>query len=157
MSQVPPPSYPPTGLPPTNDYASPGSDKPKGMSITALVLGILSFATCCVGMNYVNLGMLVAIAAVIVGYMARQKVARGEQGGGGMATAGFILGIVNLVLQIIAIILVLTFGVSLMNWAQQKQVELEEQPQDSTLTAPSDVTGGGVVDETPAPTPEPVP
>ncbi len=154
MSQVPPPpSYP--GSPQMGGYNPPGGAMPKGMSITALVLGILSFFTCCVAYNYVNLGMLVALAAVIVGFMARQKVARGEQGGGGMATAGLILGAVNLIIQIILLVVFLVFGVEMMNWAQ-KQAELN-QPQDSTLTAPSDVTGGGVVDETPAPTTEPVP
>ncbi len=154
MSQVPPPpSYP--GSPQMAGYTPPGGAAPKGMSITALVLGIASFFTCCIGVQYVNLGMLVAIAAIVVGYLALKKVARGEQGGGGMAKAGLILGVVNLILQIIAIVLVLVFGVSLMNWAQQKQAELDEQGR-STVVTPSDTTDDVIID-TPAPTTAPAP
>ncbi len=73
-------------------------------AIAALATGIagIVFAICC---SFV--GLLLGIAAVVLGYMSKQEIARsnGAQGGGGLAQGGFITGIVAVVLAIIMIIL----------------------------------------------------
>lgn len=75
-------------------------------AIVALVLGIASFFTC---------GLLVAIPAIIVGRDARREIdaSGGRLQGRPLATAGFVLGIVNTalsVLLIVAAVLALVFG-----------------------------------------------
>lgn len=129
MSQFPPPP-PPQPMP----YAGGQPPKPIGFSVTALVLGIASFLTCCIGYKHVNLGMLVGIAAIVVGLSARKKVALGLQRGGGMAMAGLILGIVNVVLQVVVLVIGLAFGPKLQNWAEQ-QMQMQQQRQQQSTPA----------------------
>ncbi len=126
MSQVPPPmTVPPVG------YQTPGPNKPNTLAVMALVLGIGSFFLCFVPIyaGPVGLGLLGAIGAIILGYMARQKIARGEQSGGGMATAGMVLGIVNIILQIVLILIALIFGAALLGFGNRMIQEAERQQQ----------------------------
>src|SRR5215471_17049641 len=77
---IPPPQGWPVGGPtPTNDTKA----------IVALVLGIIS---CVVGFCYI--GWLVGIPAIIFGVLAHRDIKRshGMIMGGGMATAGIVLG-----------------------------------------------------------------
>ena len=86
---APPPGYgPPAG----------GNNK---KSIWALVLGILSLVCC---------GLFAGIPAIILGKQAQKEIdaSGGLQTGRGMATAGFVLGIISIVFSIIYIILSLT-------------------------------------------------
>lgn len=95
---APPPGYPaypaypgaPPGAGPGYGYGRPGYPgyggppprKSNGLAVAALIMGVLSFATC----------PLVGIGALICGYKGR-TVAREQTGeGGGMALAGIILG-----------------------------------------------------------------
>ncbi len=85
---IPPLPYPPPPAPPrraagTNPWA-----------VASLVLGILSFMC---------LPFIAAIAAIVFGAVARGGIKRsgGEAGGSGMATAGIVLGIVNLAILIL--------------------------------------------------------
>jgi hypothetical protein len=89
MSQ--PPDAPP---PPYGGYAQTWS-----LAVVALVLGVAWFFTC---------GLLVAIPAFMVGRNAQRQIdaSGGHVQGRGMATAGIVLGIVNVVLSVLAIIAV---------------------------------------------------
>jgi hypothetical protein len=73
-------------------------------AIVSLVLAIVSFFVC---------GLILSIPAIIVAQSARREVdaSGGRIGGRGLATAGFILGVINVVISVIAIILVLIFVV----------------------------------------------
>jgi len=64
-----------------------------GLSITALVLGVLS----------IILGLLTAIPGIIVGHIARSRVKKNPQqyGGSGMALAGLILSYTVLILTVV--------------------------------------------------------
>ena len=66
-----------------------------GLGVWSLVLGILSYVLC---------GIFAAIAAIIVGGRAKQAVAAGEANNGGMATAGVVLGWINVILSVISFI-----------------------------------------------------
>ena len=87
-------------------------DKASGMAVTALVLGILS-PFCC--------GMLSGIPALIIGWLERGKIQRGESSlkGNGFALAGIILGAIgiffNLVFLVIYIMLIVS-EVSNQSW-----------------------------------------
>ena len=84
----------------------PGEDLPKGLSITALVLGIAGVITPCFG-DFGIVALPCAIAAIVVGGIALSKARRGEQGGTGMAITGIALGVVALVLGILILLVLL--------------------------------------------------
>lgn len=87
--------------------AQPGHGGPKknGMGIAALVVGILALITCFTIVG----GILFGLVAIVLGFVARGKVKRGEADNGGMAIAGIVLGAVGLVLSLAFI----AFGVAI--------------------------------------------
>lgn len=93
---APPPSFPAPGGAP----AGLGGNNTK--AVIALVLGILGlvFAICCA-----FIGLLLGAGGAVLGYLAKQEIARTGQPGGGLAQGGFITGIVAVVLAIIMIAL----------------------------------------------------
>ncbi len=74
------------------------NNKGIGLSIAALVCGILSILCCCV---LGGLGLIFAIPAVILGIIALNKKAAGK----GMAVAGTICGGIGVVLCIVCIVM----------------------------------------------------
>lgn len=100
---APPPAGPPPGgygaPPPPGGYgAQPGNST---TAIWSLVLGIVGILCC---------GLFAGIPAIILGKKAQNDIdaSGGAQAGRGMATAGFILGIISCVLSVIGIILFAT-------------------------------------------------
>ncbi len=93
-SATPPPGgYPPQapggyGVPPQNN----------GKAITALVLGLVSFLCC---------GPFTGIPAFFIGRKAKREIAasNGTQTGEGLATAGWILGLISSILFVLGAIL----------------------------------------------------
>jgi hypothetical protein len=76
-------------------YAGPRTD---GMAIASLIcgiVGIVCFVIC--------LGVVLGPVAAILGFISRQRVASsgGTLGGGGLALAGLILGVVAFVVSVI--------------------------------------------------------
>lgn len=101
---TPPPEggYPPGGgYPPQapGGYGQPAKNNTK--AIISLVLGIVGLLCC---------GLLAGIPAVILGQIAKKEIAEshGTQTGGGLATAGFILGIIAIVWSLIYGVLIAT-------------------------------------------------
>ena len=83
-----------TDQPPTN-YASKKTD---GLAVAALVLGILAF---------VILPVIGAVLAIVFGVQSRHRIdADPSLDGRSMATAGVVLGIVELVLVSLTVLLV---------------------------------------------------
>ena len=93
-SEPPPPQY---GAPQPQYGGQPQGTNKK--AIWSLVLGVLGLLCC---------GIFTGIPAVILGRSAKSEIARTGQDGSGMATAGFVLGIIAIVWGIIAIILFAT-------------------------------------------------
>lgn len=69
------------------------------MSIISLVTGILGI--CCAGW------FILSIAAVVLGFLAKKEIAAGKKGGG-MATAGIVLGVIGILLGVLSWILIAT-------------------------------------------------
>jgi hypothetical protein len=97
---TPPPPSPPPPPPPqpaSPAYGAGGSTGPKtgtnGLAIAALVCGIVGCFT------------ITAIAAIVLGFVARNQIEQsgGTQQGSGMALAGIILGFIWLALSVIQI------------------------------------------------------
>ena len=94
------------GPPPPGGYGQPqygGMPQQHGSAVTALVLGILSFVCC---------GLL-GIPAYIVGKRAEREIlaSNGTLTGDGMAKAGWILGLIAMILLTLSILAVIVLFV----------------------------------------------
>jgi len=89
--QVWPPQAPPPG-PPTRTNSK---------ATWALILGIVGMVLC---------GVFAGIPAIVLGHQARKEIVsgRGTQEGRGMATAGFVLGIISTVASVLYIAFMIT-------------------------------------------------
>ena len=107
VSDAPPPP------PPRGHERRPGiagaSPRIDGLAYAALVMGILSLVSSVV---LLGSGLLLGPVAAIMGFISRRRIAAspGTLGGGGVALAGLILGIIGFVVG--GIILVLAFWVA---------------------------------------------
>jgi len=80
------------------------------LAVVALSLSLASLGVLVIGTPFTfGFSMLLsgplAIAGLVCGVIGRQKADRGEAGGRSLAQAGFVLGIVSLVLHVVAVIL----------------------------------------------------
>lgn len=104
MSYNQPPPPPEYGAPQPYGY---GGGAPQGTNkkaIWSLVLGLLGLLCC---------GFFTGIPAIILGRSAKTEIAGTGQQGAGLATAGFVLGIIAVVWGIISVILVATGAIDL--------------------------------------------
>jgi len=93
---------PPPGLPGPGYYAPPAPSSSK--ATTSLILGILSLVLC---------GLLLGIPAMIVARQAKREIreSNGRLGGDGLATAGFVTGLIGTIWSLIALALVVALFV----------------------------------------------
>lgn len=70
-------------------------EEKKGLSVAAMILGIISLVFFCVW----YLSIPCAIIAIVLGVLGRKK------GGKGMATAGIVLGIIAIILVVLILVL----------------------------------------------------
>ena len=83
-----PPMYPPVAAPTS------------GKATTSLILGIVSLVAC---------GLVAGIPAIILGRQAKREIQEsgGRMGGEGVATAGFVTGLIGTILSVLGIIVVI--------------------------------------------------
>ncbi|MEV0896191.1 DUF4190 domain-containing protein [Actinoplanes sp. NPDC049802] len=97
MSIPPPPPPPFHGEP--GGMSPSASDNSQGL--IAMILGIVSIpALCCF-----YLGVPLALAAIVLGFLGKQKADRGLAGNRGQAVAGIACGIATLALAVVFVIL----------------------------------------------------
>lgn len=127
-SAVPPPPIAPTGPGPQNPgapggygypaypqgYGWPGMQPPpqNGLGTSAMILGILS---CCLFCLYGIVSLILGVLAVILGIKGKRRADRGEATNRGQAQAGFVTGIVGIVLGIATIALIVFAIVATVN------------------------------------------
>jgi hypothetical protein len=87
----------PYGSPPPYGYGYPPPQRTNGMAIASMVLGILW------------LYWIGSILALVFGYVAKRQIRERGEAGGGMATAGIVLGWVGVGILVVFIV----FGVAL--------------------------------------------
>ena len=97
MSYTEPPQPPQYGDQPQPAYGAPQPTNKK--AIWSLVLGILGIVCC---------GFFTGIPALILGNNAKKEIAAGQGTGGGMATAGVVMGWISIALGILSVILIAT-------------------------------------------------
>jgi hypothetical protein len=99
-----PGSYPPPPPQPYSGFTPPATAPKNGLGIWALVLAIigllLSFS--------VGGGILLGLVAIILGFIGRGRVKRGEATNGGVAMAGILLGLLAIIAGIAFIFIYLT-------------------------------------------------
>lgn len=94
------PGYPQGGYPQAGyaqggyGYAAPGTNT---LALVALIAGIA---------GYVVIPFIGHLTAVITGHMAKKQIAQTGEQGGGMATAGLVLGYIGLALSVLGGIIV---------------------------------------------------
>jgi len=134
MTSGPPPGTPmPPPMPPPFDAPMPpvpatGNPPQNGIGTAALVMGILQF---------VCLGPIGTVLAIIFGRIGMKRAERGEADNGGLAKAGFWLGIVGLILSVIAVVVVVATGATVFKFA----VETVKSVNESTDPAKNSQTG----------------
>ncbi len=100
MSTTPPP-------PPPRPTGGGGGTQDNGSGTIALITGILSFFVC---------PIILSIVAIVFGKKGMAAAAAGTADNGGQAKAGYIMGIITLILGIIFIIFyVLVIGLAVSN------------------------------------------
>ncbi|MCB1263766.1 MAG: DUF4190 domain-containing protein [Mycobacterium sp.] len=88
-----PGSYPPPQMPYGDFYPAPPAPLRNGLGVAALVIAIIAL----VSSFSVAGGIVLGIVAVILGFLGRGRVKRGEANNGGVALSGIILGVVAIV------------------------------------------------------------
>jgi hypothetical protein len=110
-----PPTPPAAPVPPYPQPPRPGTAavKTSGWAVASLVLGILSF-TC--------LPFIAAVLAIVFGAIARSDIKRsgGKTGGSGLATAGIVLGVVNLAILLVFVAVLVPW--TIMNLGNTKTI-----------------------------------
>lgn len=107
MSEPPPPppqygAYP-GGYPPPPPYGSYGGYPPPAPSAPKNGLGVASLVVAIVGLFTVFGGIVLGVVAIILGFLGRGRVKRGEATNGGIAVAGIVLGALSILVSIAAI------------------------------------------------------
>ena len=84
-----PGAYPPPPPAPYAGYAPPPVGPKNGLGIAALIVAIIGLVFCWTVVG----GIILGVVAVIIGFLARGRVNRGEASNGGVAIAGIVLGL----------------------------------------------------------------
>jgi hypothetical protein len=102
-----PPGQPPAapgGAPPPPMGVPPATKRTNGKAVASLVCGIAGFLVC---------PLVLHIAAIILGNQAKGEISRDpSQEGQGMAQAGYILGVIGLVLSVLTVVLIIVIAVA---------------------------------------------
>lgn len=113
--------------PPPASYPGSGQDVPvqkTKLPMWSLILSLLSFLC---------LPIILAVAGIIAGFIGRGK-AKEEGSGTGMATAGIVLGFINIVLVGIVVSFMAVAGVAIFNTVSQ-QVKIASELQPASVAA----------------------
>jgi hypothetical protein len=128
VSEIPPPPPPPppqtqitgqqtapsTPVPHTPGYISPPASQTNSLAVVSLVTGIGSFfAHIIPGVG----GLLVAVIAIVTGFMARNQIKQTGEQGIWMANVGIAIGIIHIIglviLIFVLIVLIFVVGIAL--------------------------------------------
>jgi len=97
--QYQPGQYQPGQYPPPGQYPIPPAAPNSSKATTSLILGIVSIVLC---------GLFLGVPAMILSRQAKREIAesQGRLGGDGLATAGFVTGLIGTVWSVLAAVLV---------------------------------------------------
>lgn len=110
QQQYQPGTYPPAPPQPYSGYAAPPATPKNGMGTTALVLGVIGLVT-----SWLIVGIVFGLIAVILGFVGRGRVKRGEATNGGVALAGIVLGFLAIIIGVVCTVFYVMAGSFFMN------------------------------------------
>ena len=120
-----PPGSPAPGYPPAygyGGYATPAQQGgTNGLSVAAMVVSIVG----ALGLICYGGGAVLGIVGAIMGHIARKQIRTTGEGGGGMATAGIIIGWIVTGLGVVIVALVVVFVL----WAVKNTPSYHPTPQ----------------------------
>ena len=90
---------------------STNQELPKGLSVAALVLGIVGLVMAIIPWCNWILAIPCCVLAIIFGALARSKAGQGFYGGEQLAQAGFVCGIIGAVIIAVWIIFIVVWAV----------------------------------------------
>lgn len=85
-------------------YGQPGQPR-NGLGTAALAVGILALLSVITVITF-PVGTVLGVVAIVLGFLARRRVKRGEATNGGSALAGLVLGVVSLLIGIVLFALI---------------------------------------------------
>lgn len=94
-----PGNYPPPPPQPYSGFTPPPTGPKNGLGIAALVIAIIGLVFCWTVVG----GVILGLCAVIIGFVARGRVKRGEATNGGVAIAGIVLGFLAIIVSLVFI------------------------------------------------------
>jgi Domain of unknown function (DUF4190) len=100
------PGYPPPPPPPYSGYAAVPAVMKNGVGIAALVVALISLPA---ALTIVG-GIVLGVAAIILGFVGRNRVRNGEANNGGVAMAGIVLGALGVLFSIVMIVIAVVAG-----------------------------------------------
>lgn len=104
--------YPPPPPQPYSGYGTPPQMMRNGLGVAALVVALLSLPA---ALTIIG-GLILGITAIVLGFMGRGRVSRGEANNGGVAVAGIVLGALGVLLSLVLIVVAVVFGRWFMDW-----------------------------------------
>lgn len=105
--------------------APPAGGRRNGLGTAALVLGVLALVLCWTIVG----GIVLGIAAIVLGVLGRSRARKGEASNGGMAVAGLVLGVLGL----LAAGAIIALGIAAFNSADfQNLTDCLESAQDQS-------------------------
>lgn len=107
MSEPPQPpqygAYPGSYPPPPPQYGDYHGYPPPGPATPKNGLGVASLVVAIIALFSVVGGVVLGVVAIILGFLGRGRVKRGEANNGGIAIAGIVLGVLSIILSIVVI------------------------------------------------------
>ncbi|HKP44459.1 DUF4190 domain-containing protein [Mycobacterium sp.] len=94
-----PGGYPPPPPQPYSGFTPPPTGPRNGLGVAALVIAIIGLVFCWSVFG----GVILGVCAVIIGFVARGRVKRGQATNGGVAIAGIVLGFLAIIVSLIFI------------------------------------------------------
>jgi len=92
-------SYPPPPPQPYSGFTPPPTGPRNGLGIATLALAIIGLVFCWTVVG----GVILGLSAVIIGFVARGRITRGEATNGGIAVAGIVLGFLAIIVSLVFI------------------------------------------------------
>ncbi len=104
---TPPAASEPVSYTPAPPVTAPATGTSNGMGVAALIFGILGIIQC--------IPFIGGILAIVFGRIGINKAKRGEASNGGVAKAGFWLGIVGIIISVITTIAIIAVAIAAVN------------------------------------------
>jgi len=114
--------YPPPPAP-YSGYPAPAGGLRNGMGVAALIVGLLSLPAIFTVLG----GLVLGVAAIVLGILGRNRAKKGEANNGGIAVAGIVLGAIGVLLSVVMGVLFAIGAATFMKFGGSDYIDCMEQ------------------------------